>query len=181
MNRRPSAASEKGEHMWSIFIVAMLATFGALFSGGHEREISTRLEDQRAMQLAESMALYREAVLRYFSVNSGQTSVSIANTDAQLLAMLPAWSSLQSAPASTPWRNYRDAAGIIYIYPAALPALNIQAELAQLSRNSHLVGSYRQSGMVLVSPVYGVTSISLASLAASGVPDGAPVWIGRIR
>ncbi|HEY8608103.1 MAG TPA: type IV pilus biogenesis protein PilM [Noviherbaspirillum sp.] len=161
--------------MWSLLIVSVMAALAAFYMRGVEQPLEG-LADRKAADLAESMAVYREAVIRYYTLND-LTNASVSLDDLKAANLLPAWSALKTQPGVI-WRNYRDAAGTIYVYANTLPPVNIQSELAALSKNSHLVGAYKQAGGKLHSPVYGETTISLAALSTRGVPDNAPVWIG---
>ena len=90
--------------------------------------------------------------------------------------MVPTWSTLYTHSATSIWANYRDSAGVIYIYPSTLPPSNIVSQILKLSRYSMNVGIYRASDNSLYSPVDG-TRITLASLGGVSIPDTAPVWM----
>lgn len=165
--------------MW-MFVVSIVIAAVFAFHAGRVEQNYFAADDRRAMELAESMALYREAVIRYFTLND-LTDASVSLDALRTAGLLPSWSSLYTHGSSVPWTNYRGADGTIYVYATAAPAVNIQAELAELSRNSLYAGAYRAGAGVLVSPVFGSTGISLAALATRSVPDNAPVWIGRVR
>lgn len=163
--------------MWGIVVAIVMATLTMVYATLNERTLAA-VDDRRSAELAENMALYREAVIDYFTANDvTDTSVDLATLKAG--NHLPAWSSLYTSPSAPAWSNYRDAGGLIYVYATAVPAVNIVHEMATLSRGSYNVGYYREADSSLQSPVFGDTGISLAALAARSVPDGAPVWLGR--
>ena len=165
--------------MWNLFVITVLGVLTGIYANFGERTVSMAQSNQ-ARETAESMALYREAVIQYYTANDiKKHSVSLTVLKADHL--VPTWSTLYTRSDESIWDNYRAADGTIYVYATTLPAKNIQAELVALSRNSYLAGVYKRSGQFLYSPVFGDTGISLAALASRSVPDNAPVWIGYRR
>jgi hypothetical protein len=162
--------------MWNIFIITvMLATAGVYSSSAEQSYEIAKQATGRAT--AENMALYRAAVVQYFNAHD------IKNHSAppgQLKNMLPTWFTLYAGTTSTTWANYRDANGVIYIFPAASesasPSTSIVNEVLEVSQNSSLVGVFRASDATLYYPMDG-KSIGASSLLNQGVPDGAPVWV----
>ena len=160
--------------MWAILIVVFAVTLGGWYGWPAEqrREAVAR---QQASEDAETIGIYRQAVVDYFRAN-GATDTSVSLADLKLAGVLPAWSRLSTGSAGAAWTNYRDSAGQIYIFPAAAGAPPIVAELLALSRNSLNVGIYRAADHTLFSPVDG-TRVALPPLGGAVIPDGAPVWL----
>lgn len=165
--------------MWNLFIITVVASLAGVYVNSGER-IILAAERNEARETAESMALYREAVIQYYTANN-LTKHSVSLDALKTANLVPTWSTLYTRSAESIWDNYRAADGTIYIYASRLPRTNIQAELVELSRNSYLAGVYKQNGKRLYSPVFGNTGISLAALASERLPDNAPVWIGYRR
>jgi hypothetical protein len=164
--------------MWAVLIVVLALTLGGWYGWPAEqrREAVAR---QQASEDAETMGIYRQAVVAWFKANDvTDTSVSLA--DLKVAGVVPAWSRLSAGPTAAAWTNYRDAAGQIYIFPAAAGASPVIAELLALSRNSLNVGIYRAADQTLFSPVDG-TRIALPPLGDAVIPDGAPVWLARVN
>jgi hypothetical protein len=165
--------------MWNLLMISVLTALVGVYANSGERTVAM-IETNKARETAEGMALYREAVILYYTahdVKNYSVSLEVLKTE----NLVPAWSTLSTGGAGSIWRNYRAADGMIYVYAGSLPPTNIQMEMAELSRYSYLVGVYRQSDMSLYSPVFGDIGISLAVLASKSVPDKAPVWIGHRR
>ncbi|MEN3291425.1 MAG: hypothetical protein V7642_678 [Burkholderiales bacterium] len=165
--------------MWSLVMITALAALTGFYTTVSQ-QASSVAENRKAMELAENMALYREAVIRYYTAHD-VTNASASMQELKAEKVIPEWSTLYTDTAAPLWGNYRDAGGMIYVYATRLPPVNIASEMAELSRYSYFAGSYQQAGMVLKSPKYGNTGISLAALAGRSVPDNAPVWLGRRR
>lgn len=165
--------------MWSLVVVTVLAAVTSVYANFSERA-APMVESSKAREMAESMAVYREAVIQYYTANDLK-NYSVSLSALKTAKVIPTWSTLSTLNTDPIWSNYRDAGGTIYIYAIKLPTSNIQVELAQLSRKSYLVGTYNKSSNLLYSPVFGDTGISLAALASKSVPDKAPVWIGYRR
>lgn len=155
-------------------MVVMISLAGVCTTMNAER--FAEIDAGVALNMAGSMLQYRTAVIHYFSEHDVfDASVSLAalkSTNA-----LPAWSTLYQQDIQSPWSNYRDSAGTIYIYATSLPAIDITAEITRLSQNSFLTGVYRTGMTTLQSPIFGDTHIPLTALNGKSVPDGAPVWI----
>ena len=158
--------------MWSTVIVVVMAALTGFYMMPAERS-RIAVDNQAAREQAESMALYREAVVAYFAKHD-RAATSVASADLKSEGMLPEWSQLSSA--SVPWTNYRDSAGVIYIFPSAAGSRNIVAEVMALSHNSLNVGIYRAADRSLYAPADG-TRVALASLGAGVIPDAALVWM----
>jgi hypothetical protein len=159
--------------MWAVLIVVFAVTLGGWYGWPAERQREAVVR-QQASEDAETMGIYRQAVVDYFRAN-GATDTSVSLADLKLAGVLPAWSRL-SAGSTSVWTNYRDSAGQIYIFPAAAGTTPIVAELLTLSRNSLNVGIYRAADNTLFSPVDG-TRVALPPLGGAVIPDGAPVWL----
>lgn len=159
--------------MWSaIFVTAMAALTGFYMLPAERDYLAT--ESLQARDMAASMGIYRQAVVAYFSAHDvSDTSVDFGALKAS--GALPHWSALYAGGAASAWGNYRDSAGVIYIYPAAPAPPGIVAEVLKLSRNSMTVGVYRAADHTLYSPVDG-SRIALAWAGAAAIPDAALVW-----
>lgn len=160
--------------MWSAIVVFVMAALTGFYMMPAER---TRMavQKQEAREVAESMAIYRQAVVAYFKANDvTDTSVDIATLNAS--GAVPAWSKLSTSPATVTWANYRDATGVIYIYPANAAPANIVSEVLKLSRNALTVGIYRAADQSLYSPADG-SRVTLPSAGGAGIPDAALVWL----
>jgi hypothetical protein len=160
--------------MWAVLIVVCVTVLGGWYGWPAEqgREAVVR---QQAAANAETVGMYRQAVVAYFKAHDvTDTSVSLA--DLKQAGVLPAWSNLATSATAATWTNYRDSAGRIYIFPAAAGGPPIIAELLALSRNSLNVGIYRAADHTLWSPVDG-TRIALPPLGGAVIPDAAPVWL----
>jgi hypothetical protein len=160
--------------MWNVVILALVMSLAGAYAAlaGRNAEAGQQLLVEAS---AEGMANYRSAVVAYFHVNDLRaTSVSLATLKAS--GTLRDWPLLEAPPA-TPWGNYRDAAGTIYIYARQLPRHDLTRQVVRLARNSLLAGSYQRGAANLQSPVYGDTGIPLAALAGLALPDGVPVWL----
>jgi hypothetical protein len=165
--------------MWNLVVITVLAAMASVYASLGERTAAV-IEPAMSRDTAENMALYREAVIQYYTANDVK-NYSVDLETMKAANVVPTWSTLYTNSATAIWANFRAADGTIYVYAASLPSMNIQADLARVSRNSYLVGMYKRQGQTLYSPVYGDTGISLAALASKHIPDNAPVWIGYRR
>ncbi|WP_028101382.1 hypothetical protein [Pseudoduganella violaceinigra] len=160
--------------MWNVVILTLVMSLAGAYAALAERNAASgqQLLDGAS---AESMANYRSAVVAYFRANDLRaTSVSLPTLRSS--GALRDWPLLEG-PQATPWGNYRDAGGTIYVYATQLPRHDLTRQIVQLARNSVLAGSYRRGAPNLQSPVYGDTGIPLAALASLALPDGVPVWL----
>ncbi|MFC7518872.1 type IV pilus biogenesis protein PilM [Herbaspirillum sp. GCM10030257] len=165
--------------MWHILVLTVMASLTALYLGAEQKNVIAA-EQVKVENSADNMALYREAVITYFSKNpSLYHSVDINTLKAS--NVLPTWSTLYTQPAAAIWTNYRDSDGMIYIFASAPPPNSIVADVLKLSQNSVLAGVYRNGDSTLYSPVFGDTGIKLPLPAMAPIPHGSPVWIAMIR
>jgi hypothetical protein len=160
--------------MWATMVVFVMAALTGFYMLPAERG-RIAVEQRQARELAESMALYRQAVVSYYSAND-VTGASIGIDTLKAAGVVPSWSALYTRSAQAIWGNYRDSAGVIYIYPATPAPRNIVGEVLALSGNSLNVGIYRASDRSLYAPADG-TRVALAPQAAAAIPDGALVWL----
>jgi len=165
--------------MWNIVVLVVFATATGVYGIRHSQTTNV-MQGQVASSVAADMALYRDAVISYFSMTN-QRNFSVSFDALKTGGMLPSWSTLSQSSNVPPWSNYCDANGIIYVYATSLPSTNIVGELTVLSRNSMLVGTYQSSSATLHSPVFGDTNIPVTALAGKSLPDGAPVWIAMTK
>jgi type II secretory pathway pseudopilin PulG len=161
--------------MWAVLIVVCAAVLGGWYGWPAEQRRETAV-GQQASGYADTMAIYRQAVVAWFKANN-VTDTSARLADLKQAGVLPAWFGLGTSPAAATWTNYRDSTGQIYIFPA-VGAPPIVAELLALSRNSLNVGIYRAADHSLSSPVDGMR-IALPPLGGAVIPDGAPVWLAH--
>lgn len=159
--------------MWSIALSTVIVSLiGAM---AHFTQPTERLE-QRASVAAqvESMAIYRAAVVRYFSAHDDKRDTTVDLATLRADGALRGWSTL----ADGQWNNYRTADGTIYIYGIKVPGADVGAALARYSHNSLMAGTYRQATGTLHSPAEGDTHVALAPLLARrALADGVPVWL----
>ena len=160
--------------MLQLLIATTMAVLTGFYALAAERRADA-LHAQQARVLAESMSVYRQAVVAYYRTHD-VTGASVDLDTLNAAGVLPAWSSLSSAGAASPWAHYRDADGVIYVYPAAAPSSAITTELVKLSRRSLNLGLFHAADASLTSPVDGLRTTP-AALAALPIPDGAPVWM----
>lgn len=161
--------------MWNVVVLAVLISVAGVYAVRNYQALD-HAQVGLAAGMAAEMGIYRSAVVRYFSEHD-VFDASVDTATLKSAGYLPPWSRMYQQSTPLIWRNYRDPAGVIYVYAASLPAQNLAAELARLAGNSLLFGVYRASAANLQSPVAGDTGISLAALAGKAIPDGAPVWI----
>lgn len=160
--------------MWNIVVVAVMAALAGIYILPSEQALG-RAEDMKARELAGSMAVYRQAVSAYYGKFGAKTNYSATVAELKAGNFLPDWSRLYTEGEAGPWTNYRNAAGIIYIYPKQLPEKNILPDLLELAHNSVSVTVYRATDSSLYSP--GDNKRFKHALAGAAIPDGAPVWI----
>jgi hypothetical protein len=161
--------------MWPLLIVAVMMSLTGFYQLIDKDGMAAR-EQARADHIAESMAIYRDAVAAYFTLHPAQFE-SIDINELKASKVLPSWSTLYQQPATSIWSNYRDTDGLIYIYASSPPPVNISAEIVKLSENSKLAGQFRTDDTTLHSPAYGDTGIKLPPPAKAPIPNGSPVWI----
>lgn len=167
--------------MWNILVVTIVMALAGYYAaaGPYANDAAGAGSAANATNFAEGMALYREAVVTYFSAHD-LTNTSVSYPTLTGAGVVPAWSELATRTEPPIWANYRDGSGTIYIYPTVLPPVNIVPEILRLSQNSVLAGVYRAGHSTLQSPLFGDTGIPLA-LGGVPVPDGAPVWLAAAR
>jgi PilM len=161
--------------MWSIALSTVVVSLIGAFA--HFTQ-PVALAEQRGNVAAsvESMAVYRAAVVRYFSAHAAQVDTSVDLATLRNEGALRDWSTL---PADR-WNNYRAPDGTIYIYGA--PSADVETALARQAQNSLLAGTYHQATASLHAPAHGNTGIPLAPLLAHRkLVDGAPVWLAGIQ
>jgi len=169
----------KDRAMWGLIVALVMIAAGGFYCSTSSQQLAV-VQSNLCRETASEMALYRQAVIDYFSANDLRgTSVSIEALKSA--RALPSWSLLYQQSDRLIWSNYRDQDGIIYVYGTSLPSINILADLAQLSGNSVLVGVYRTGKSTLQSGVFGDTGIPVTALAGRAIPDGSPLWIAMTQ
>lgn len=164
--------------MWQLVVLMVMTMLTGVYSLGEQERVA-EVEQATAESIAGEMAVYREAVVAWFSQHPGQFQPVPIDT-LRNNNLLPAWSTLRTNPAASIWANFRDADGLIYIYAATLPRVNITNEVVNLSQNSVLAGVFRTGDTTLHSPVFGNTGVKLPP-AGAAIPNGSPVWIAMRR
>jgi hypothetical protein len=165
--------------MWGLIVALVLIAAGGWYSSSSSQSLAV-VQSNLGKEVAVGMALYRQAVIDYFSAHDLRgTSVSLDTLKAS--NVLPSWSLLYQKSDQQVWENFRDQNGTIYIYAISLPTVDILAEINALSQNSVMVGVYRQGKSTLQSGIFGDTGIPVTALAARGIPDGAPMWIATTK
>lgn len=159
--------------MWNIVVVTVMAALVGIYMLPSERNLSSA-RDMQAREMADSMGVYRQAVVRYFTA-TGKPEGSASMDELKSGGYLPEWSRLYAQGNDAPWDNYRNVEGIIYIYPKALPEINIVPDLLTLAHNSVTVTVYRAADKTLYSP--GDNQRFPHNLGGRPIPDGAPVWM----
>ncbi|PFH10287.1 PilM protein [Collimonas sp. PA-H2] len=155
--------------MWMTWIlVAMMSLTGYFFL--EDQLKSPQPPIQKTLDLAASMATYRQTVIAYLSRNPAFAGDAVP--EAALSSYLPSW--YVSYPS---WKNYLSADGTIVIYAPNLPPLDIVPDIARLSQNSLLAGVADLKSGTLHTPAAGDTGIPLP--AGVALPDGGPVWLAR--
>lgn len=164
--------------MWAFVFVAVMASLTVCYRL-IDKEGMAAVEQAKADNLAESMSIYRQAVVTYFARHPAEFNPvgieKLISTNA-----LPSWSTLFQQPATSIWANYRHDDGVIYIYAAKAPPVNAAADIVRLAQNSVLAGVFRTGDTTLHSPVYGDTLVRLPPPAKVSIPNGSPVWIAMI-
>ena len=155
--------------MWMTWILVMMLSLTGYFFLENQTKNPAQLI-QKNLDLASSMATYRQTVITYLSNNPAYAGDVLP--DEIVLAALPSWS--RPYPL---WKNYLSADGTITIYASALPPINIIPDIAHLSQNSLLAGVANVRTGTLHTPASGDTGIPLPGGVA--IPDGAPVWLAR--
>ncbi|HYD61622.1 MAG TPA: type IV pilus biogenesis protein PilM [Noviherbaspirillum sp.] len=165
--------------MWHILMVLSLASLAGLYAT-FDKPALAAYENVDAVNLVRDMAHYREAVIAYFAQNPGV--YPRADITALLSANVwPSWSTLQHKHTLPRWAHYRDSDGMLYVYAASEPDVNLFPELMKLTQNSVLVGVYRAGDTTLYSPVLGDTGRKLPTSGSAAIPVGSPVWIAVDR
>lgn len=162
--------------MWNFAALAVLFALTGLYAS-YARDGMAQAEQARAENIVGEMAVYRTAVVDYFTLQPAAVQVSINLNQLAAQNVVPTWSTLFTQPASSIWANYRTADGTIYIYAATPPRVNVVAEMLAYSQNSVLAGVFRAGDLTLYSPVFGDTNIPLPPAAEVSIPVGSPVWI----
>lgn len=165
--------------MWNILVVVVIASLTGLYANIDKKYLLAN-ENTEAANLAKDMAIYREAVIAYFSQNPAVYQGVDLDT-LKAANVLPPWSTLYARPHTSIWANYRDTDGMIYIYASPLPATNVFPEVMKLTQNSVMVGVFRTGDTTLFSPVLGDTKRKLPPSGNVAIPEGSPVWIAIDR
>jgi hypothetical protein len=167
--------------MWNFLIITVMLAATGVYTADVERNYTVAKQATNHAS-AETMALYRAAVVKYYTLHSSLTDHVVTPGALKGAHVLPDWFPMD---ASTHWANYRDASGTIYIFPLAGPvssmteSTNIVNEVIEVSQNSSLVGVYRASDSKVYFPIDG-GAVSTSGLNMQPIADGSPVWIATI-
>lgn len=162
--------------MWMIAVLIFFVSLTSFYATS-AKDIVDLADNTRARHMAESMAVYRDGVIRYYNLNPGAPANVPLNT---LITanVLPSWSNEVINPAASNWTHYRDALNQrLYVYAVNVPPPQVITEVLKLSQNTIEAGVFRTGNPILSSPVIGDTGIPLPSPADAAIPDGSPVWV----
>ena len=165
--------------MWNAAVMAVLIAVAGIYATRSAQTVDVARQSQAASVAAE-MAMYRNAVVDYFTANDFN-STTVSTTALKNGGYLKPWTRMSQQGTPLLWSNWRDANGIIYIYATSLPAQNLTGELARLAYNSVFFGLYDSSLPTLQSPVSGDTHIPISAISGKSIPNGAPVWIAMTK
>lgn len=122
--------------MWNAIILTALISVAGYYTVIDQKYMLV-LEESKARHLANDMAIYRNAVIDYFSANPALKSTKVPDN----ALVFPSWHTRIATPtAKTQWDNYIDADGTIYIYALSSLPVNITSDIVALAKNSILVG-----------------------------------------
>lgn len=165
--------------MWGLVIAMVMMSLTGLYMNINKQQ-AANVEQARMERMADNMAVYREAVARYFGSHPAEYG-RVGNQVLRAGNALPEWYVPPSAANAWDWVNYRDTNGLIYIYASSALPFEITADIVRLSRNSVLAGSYRSGDATLYSPRYGSTNVPMPEIAMADIPHGSPVWVTHAK
>ncbi len=161
--------------MFNVLIVAVMAALVAFYSA-RAPELDRLISHTQSRNLAGDMAVYRQAVVAYFSI-PGKTGSSVAPEVLRDSNLLPSWSPLaQSGDGGGIWANHREADGTIFVYAAGATPPEMMADLLALSKNSMQVGQYHDDCACFLPFLPGAVNIGLP---LNIIPNGSPIWIAH--
>lgn len=156
--------------MWSGFLTLALASACGLYAiGQHHDDVATSQDGMQA-RIAASMAIYRDAVVRYAHANPGFQG-QVKEKD----LALPDWYTPVKAGL---WSNHVGADGLIAVYATSLPILDIGPALQALAQGSALAGRANPKAKRL-EPAAGGDPIDLPAIPGVTLAEGAPVWLAH--
>jgi hypothetical protein len=160
--------------MFNVLIVAVMAALVAFYSA-RAPELDRLISHTQSRNLAGDMAVYRQAVVQYFSIpgNGGSSVAPDVLKDANLL---PTWSPLAESGDGGIWANHRMADGTIFVYAASATPVEMMADLLALSKNSMQVGQYDDDCACFKPFIPGPVNIGLP---LNIITNGSPVWIAH--
>ncbi|MET3133308.1 hypothetical protein AAKU55_003598 [Oxalobacteraceae bacterium GrIS 1.11] len=162
--------------MFNIFILAVMVSLAAFYSSDQPRQEDLNAQ-ARTRALASDMAVYREAVVRYFALpdNKGSEHTTVDGPTLASAGLLPSWSPLAATGDGATWANLRDD-HIVYIYAKSALPVGVLSDLLALSKNSSQVGQYHVDCQCFQSALSAPVTKKLTS---NNIPNGSPVWIAR--
>ena len=160
--------------MFNVLIVAVMAALVAFYSA-RAPELDRLISHTQSRNLAGDMAVYRQAVVQYFSI-SGSTASSVAPEVLKAANLLPGWSPLAQSGDGGVWANHRMADGTIFVYAAGATPAEMMADLLELSKNSMQVGRYDDDCACFKPFLSGPVNIGLP---LNIIPNGSPIWIAH--
>ncbi|MFC5474047.1 type IV pilus biogenesis protein PilM [Paraherbaspirillum soli] len=156
--------------MWMTWIMVAMMAIAGCFVLSEEVRSPVTVAHKNA-DLAESMSIYRNAVIAFVAANP-----TFAGGEVPVDKLpLPSWYTRYPLPLQL-WRNHVEA-GVITIYAAQPQPVNITADLLRLSHNSVLVGVADMRAKMFRSPLFPDVQSPLP--AGIPIPDGSPVWLAR--
>lgn len=164
--------------MWNLAAMLVLLSLTGFYAMADKNGPAV-IQTPPPMPIAQNMALYREAVITWFTDHPGDFNTSVPLATLTSWSAQPTWLALAQSPTTSIWRNYRDANGVIYIYAASLPPVNIVPDIVEMSQYSRYAGMFRTGDTTLFSPFMGDTQIALP--AAVTFTNGSPIWVATIR
>lgn len=157
--------------MWTGWVTLALAgSCGLYVMQEHHDDQALALAGNGAA-LASSMAVYRDAVVRYADAHP-----AFQGTAPRTHLDLPAW---YAEPDPGLWSHHVAADGLIAVYAVRLPALDIGADLAQVAHGSELAGRANPGAGRIDPAVPGGGAVALPAIPGPALEAGAPVWLAH--
>lgn len=159
--------------MWTGWITLALASSCALAALAEHSDTENTLLASQEARLAASMAIYRDAVVRYAH---GAPAFTGRVQDAQLA--MPDW---YAPPEQGLWSNYVRADGLIAVYATRLPQVDFAEEMAALAHGSALAGRANPAGARIepAAQADGGAAVALPAIPGVTLAQGAPVWLAH--
>ncbi len=157
--------------MWTGWVTLALAGSCGLYAMQEHNDDQTLALAGNGAALASSMAVYRDAVVRY-----AHEHPAFAGTVPKAQLSLPTW---YADPDPGLWSNHVDAGGVIAVYATRLPAVDIAADLAQLAHGSELAGRANPGAGRIDPAAHAGAAVALPAIPNGALTAGAPVWLAH--